>query len=99
MGDFIKEYLQTLHSNITDRIDGDFLALQARVKEMDDNLTNMETEIERQLSDVSTIIDTRQANTQNELKLANNLLINVEQAHISSYNNIVERMETLVKNV
>ena len=46
MSDFLEEYLKTLNDNITFRVDTQFQTLKGRVQQIDDNLTNLESEID-----------------------------------------------------
>ena len=46
MSDFLEEYLKTLNDNITIRVDTQFQTLKGRVQQIDDNLTNLESEID-----------------------------------------------------
>ena len=81
MSDFLEEYLKTLNDNITIRVDTQFQTLKGRVQQIDDNLTNLESEIDAQIKEVNDSIDLRQSQTAKELQQGNNLLVNVKQAH------------------
>ena len=81
MSNFIEDYLKNLEESITNHVDDEFQTLKQRVSKIDDSLYRLEEQIDEQISDIQSLVETRQAETKEEIRRANNLLINVKDSH------------------
>ena len=99
MSNFIEDYLKNLEESITNHVDDEFQTLKQRVSKIDDGLYRLEEQIDEQISDISSLVETRQSETKEEIRRANNLLVNVKDSHTILQSDLLSREEALVREV
>ncbi len=59
MSNFIEDYLKNLEESITNHVDDEFQTLKQRVSKIDDSLYRLEEQIDEQISDIQSLVETR----------------------------------------